>query len=78
MGKCKDCRHFKMKPEKNDRGSCDLMGDYNDVIDRYEYSDGTVVFGNDRAYGWDAEGYAAGVTVGINFGCIHFSSAKNK
>ena len=44
------------------KGSCALSWDSNDGT-----PDDTVM------YGWDCEGYAAGVYVGPNFGCIHWS-----
>ena len=49
-----------------------MTGDYNEVMS-YEGDEFVPVeFKKDRAYAWDAEGFRAGVTVGINFGCIHF------
>lgn len=43
---------------------CALMGDSNDVRGSGRLPD--------RAYGWDYEGYRAGVYVGPKFGCIHW------
>ena len=49
-----------------------MTGDYNEVMS-YEGDEFVpVIFKKDRAYAWDAEGFRAGVTVGINFGCIHY------
>jgi hypothetical protein len=59
--RCGKCEHY--TPAKWDEGfgDCDLMDDANDGK-----PDST------RAYGWDYEGYRAGVYVGVNFGCIHW------
>ena len=59
--KCGKCENY--TPSKWDEGfgDCDLMDDANDGKPD-----------NTRAYGWDYEGYSAGVYVGVNFGCIHW------
>ena len=76
MGTCKNCKNFKAASRKLDRGSCDMTGDYNEVMS-YEGDEFVPVeFKKDRAYAWDAEGFLAGVTVGINFGCIHFNKKE--
>lgn len=58
---CGKCEHY--TPDKHDEGfgDCALMGDANEGVTD-----------NTRAYGWDYEGYSAGVYVGVNFGCIHW------
>ena len=55
-----------------------MTGDYNEVM-AYEGDEFVPVeFRKDRAYAWDAEGFRAGVTVGINFGCIHFRKKEEQ
>lgn len=60
---CDKCKHYSLDDplEYPLDGACALMGDSNEG--------GRVP---DRAYGWDCEGYAAGVYVGPKFGCIHW------
>jgi hypothetical protein len=63
---CDKCAHY--TPAKWDEGfgDCDLMDDANDGKPD-----------NARAYGWDYEGYSAGVYVGEKFGCIHWLKQTN-
>jgi hypothetical protein len=59
--KCKTCKDFEPSDSDKGFGNCALMGDSNEGMTN-----------DTRAYGWDYEGYAAGVYVGENFGCIHW------
>lgn len=67
---CDKCKHYtppsqtmvKHYPNDANDGACSMMGDSNDVE----------VTEPDRCYGWDYEGYRAGVYVGPKFGCIHW------
>jgi hypothetical protein len=63
---CDKCEHY--TPDKSEVvfGECALMGDCNE--------EGTP--DNTRAYGWDYEGYSAGVYVGKKFGCIHWAKKE--
>lgn len=61
---CKHCEHFGTDSSIKGFGVCFLMGD----INQHTESD----LKPDRAYGWDYEGYMAGVNVGEQFGCIHW------
>ena len=59
---CDKCSHYtpptpRYFGDKNNEGTCALMGDSNGV---------------DSCAGWDYEGYSAGVYVGPKFGCIHW------
>lgn len=58
---CKHCDHFEPDSTFPGFGSCALTLDFNDGM-----SD------TNLAYGWDYEGYMAGVYVGEQFGCIHW------
>ena len=62
---CDKCEHY--TPDKSEVvfGDCALMGDSNDGT-----PDST------RAYGWDYEGYSAGVYVGAKFGCINWTKKE--
>ena len=62
---CKYCDHFDADSNLSGFGTCVLMGD----INKDELKP-------DRAYGWDYEGYIAGVNVGEQFGCIHWSKVS--
>lgn len=67
---CDKCQHYTPSPHAkypND-GDCALMVDSNDVEVREP----------DRAYGWDYEGYRAGVYVSPKFGCIHWMKKEAK
>lgn len=65
--KCKDCKHGSEVEYRRPLLNCDLALDANDFID----NDPSLPL--DRVLGWDGEGYSAGVYVGPEFGCIHFS-----
>jgi hypothetical protein len=60
MKTCDKCEHW-----TEGKLSCAQMGDSN--VDDME---------SDKAYGWDHEGYQAGVNVGPKFGCIHWLKAS--
>lgn len=65
---CSGCKHYTQSDSPEDEnyqfaGRCELMGDANSQTPRVS---------EDRASGWDYEGYAAGVYVGPKFGCIHW------
>ena len=70
MNTCDKCQHFTQDNLYKNLGECALMGDSNDLgYDR----DAERLDGDDtKAYGWDYEGYSAGVYVGQKFGCIHW------
>lgn len=76
MGTCKDCRHFKAAPTKQDRGTCDMIGNYNFV--RFYEKRGLKTVDSTKAYAYepDADGLNAEVIVGIDFGCIHFNKKE--
>ncbi len=74
MNTCDKCKNYKpdntwTKSEFIEKyryqGECSLFGDVNEF-------DGGPLPRNDVCYGWDAESYAAGVTVMAKFGCIHW------
>lgn len=67
---CDKCARFVPDDLYSDVGECPLMGDSNAL----SYNRDTKKLGVDetRAYGWDYEGYCAGVYVGLKFGCIHW------
>ena len=71
MNTCDKCKHWSSEPlqdrfpEYKDQGECGLFGDVNNFR-------GSPAPRNDVCYGWDCEGYAAGVTVMAKFGCIHW------
>lgn len=69
---CDKCRHHTKIEAYENVGSCALMGDSNDM-----YKDGDYNFVNGRAYGWDYEGYSAGVYVTPKFGCINWTKKTN-
>ena len=62
---CDKCRQYKVYLGY---GECDLMQDSNNCT----------VMQPDKAYGWDYEGYRAGVYVGPKFGCIHWLKKEKK
>jgi hypothetical protein len=62
---CDKCEHYTPNQSEVVFGECALMGDCNE---------GTP--DNTRAYGWDYEGYSAGVYVGTKFGCIHWTKKE--
>ena len=68
MNTCDKCQHFEPGGPYNAwdiGGFCALAQDWNDCAGgRHALPD--------RAYGWDYEGYGAGVYVGPKFGCIHW------
>lgn len=64
---CDKCQHYKAEKHSEGAGSCALMGDSNEM-----YESGGYKFVNGRAYGWDYEGYSAGVYVTPKFGCINW------
>jgi len=70
--KCKECTHFVPDEFNPDFGECELMEDAN----KYEDKPGEKV--TSQAYGYDYEGYKAGVEVGEDFGCIHFCKRGSK
>jgi hypothetical protein len=65
---CDKCQHYTADYASKNAGSCALMGDSN----AYEMD-----FAPDRAYGWDYEGYRAGVYVTPKFGCIHWAKKQS-
>ncbi len=67
---CDACQHFTPDDLYTNFGACGLMGDSNGL----EFDSKTKTLNGDitRAYGWDYEGYHAGVHVGHKFGCIHW------
>jgi hypothetical protein len=58
---CSKCEHYTLEEYREGFGDCALMGDANEGVTD-----------NTHAYGWDYEGYSAGVYVGEKFGCIHW------
>jgi hypothetical protein len=61
--RCKNCAHYTPDEVKGyHAGVCALMGDINDEPNKA-----------DRCSGWDYGSYRAGVYVGPEFGCIHFT-----
>ncbi len=67
---CSKCEHYTPGYPKG-FGDCALMGDINEHPLDYS-TDTRASMQTDRAYGWDYEGYRAGVYVGEKFGCIHW------
>jgi len=68
--RCGKCEHYTPNYPAG-FGDCALMGDFNEHP--FDYSTDTRTgMQTNRAYGWDYEGYSAGVYVGVNFGCIHW------
>ena len=74
MNTCDKCQHFKQSSLRKNFGDCALMGDSNDL--EFDFNTGEYDGDHTKAYGWDCEGYGAGVYVGPKFGCIHWA-AKN-
>jgi hypothetical protein len=72
---CDKCQHYTPDCTYAEAGSCALMDDSNDVP--YDYTTHKKQFASDRAYGWDYEGYRAGVYVTPKFGCIHWTKKTN-
>ena len=70
---CDKCQHFSSDTYK-DAGDCALMGDSNDH--KYDYETSKLGLTNGRAYGWDYEGYSAGVYVTPKFGCINWTKKQ--
>lgn len=66
---CDKCQHYTLDDLYKNLGDCALMGDINETSKHSTAPD--------RAYGWDYEGYRAGVYVAPKFGCIHWTK-KNK
>ena len=60
---CDKCKHYTPSKYEAVNGECALMGDINDERNHTT---------TDRCYGWDYEGYRAGVYVGPKFGCLHW------
>jgi hypothetical protein len=73
MKTCDKCQHYTPNDVYKNVGGCALMGDSNDR--EYDRETKTLDVASDSAYGWDYEGYRAGVYVTPKFGCIHW--AKN-
>lgn len=71
---CDKCKHFTADDTYKDAGACALMGDSNDCTRDYDAR--KLGFAPDRAYGWDYEGYSAGVHVTPKFGCIHWAKKE--
>jgi len=67
---CDKCQHYEPDDLYKNLGACALMGDSNDCS--YDYETNMRKCAPDRAYGWDYEGYRAGVYVTPKFGCIHW------
>lgn len=67
---CDKCQHYEADDTYSDAGECALMGDSNDCSRDYETQ--KMGLTNGRAYGWDYEGYSAGVYVTPKFGCINW------
>lgn len=74
MNTCDKCKNYtaddswkgsKFEAEYAGMGECSLFGDVNEFR-------GAPAPRNDVCYGWDCEGYSAGVTVMAKFGCIHW------
>jgi hypothetical protein len=75
MNTCDQCKHWstdadiwknsKFHEQYKEQGECALFGDSNDF---------EIPPRNDVCYGWDYEGYKAGVTVMAKFGCIHWEA----
>lgn len=72
---CDKCQHFKPDNLYANFGYCALMGDSNEL--EWDRATGLLSGDNTRAYGWDYEGYRAGVLVGHKFGCIHWIKSTN-
>ena len=72
MKTCKDCKNFNADDLYVGFGDCSLMEDSNKFL--FQPKSRTAKL--DRCYGWDYEGYVAGVYVGENFGCIHWKEKK--
>lgn len=70
MNTCNKCQHFEQINLYKNFGQCALMGDSNEL--KHDYDTEKLDGDDTRAYGWDYEGYAAGVYVGQKFGCIHW------
>ena len=72
MNTCDKCKHYSPNEERaKHMGDCALMGDFNDLT----YGENYIrVIDPTRAYGWDNEGWTAGVYVGEKFGCIHWQA----
>lgn len=68
MNTCEGCKNFSADDLYIGFGECLLMGDYN----RFKFMPKDRTAELDRCYGWDYEGYSAGVYVGKDFGCIHW------
>ena len=65
---CDRCAHYITHEFRGpNEGECRMTLDSNDGT---PYAD--------RAYGWDAESYHAGVHVGPKFGCIHWMKKGKK
>ena len=71
---CDKCQHFTACTTYEDAGDCSLMGDSNNF--NYNQYTGKLGLAPDRAYGWDYEGYSAGVYVTPKFGCIHWTKKQ--
>ena len=67
---CETCKHFTLDTAYEVLGNCDRMGDINNC--------GPDIPDDTAAYGWDYEGYMAGVSVGINFGCIYWAAKEDQ
>ena len=77
MNTCDKCKNYKadnswigsqFEEQYKDMGECSLFGDVNKFQDKPAPR-------NDVCYGWDYEGYKAGVTVMAKFGCIHWEKS---
>jgi hypothetical protein len=79
MNTCDTCKNWSTDAESwkgsqfyekyKEQGECSLFGDINQFNDAPPR--------NDVCYGWDYEGYSAGVTVMAKFGCIHWQKKED-
>ena len=65
MNKCETCKYF-LAPSREK----DIMGECEN--EKFIYTGGGVSEEmKDSLYYWDYEGYSAGFSVGLEFGCVH-------
>ena len=69
---CANCVEFKPDDLYRNLGACRLMGDSNELSFSRETHRLGDESADDKAHGWDAESYRAGIYVGRSFGCIHY------
>ena len=71
MNKCKNCKYYKAKDDKQNFGNCNCKKiQYSENLSEKDETDDMLIY-------WDYELYSAGFEVGKNFGCIHFKKKDN-